>query len=140
MNIVLDTNVLVSGFLSDRGTPARILGLAVEGRIRLCLDSRIAHEYERVLSKPKFGLSRINIQSVLMVLYDDALWIEPPPFDISLPDPDDLMFVETAIAALSDALVTGNKRHYPQHKMRAIKVLSPAEFIELMRRKGRILD
>ena len=47
MNVVLDTNVLVSGLKTRGGTCSRVLDLVVEGRVTLCVDERILDEYER---------------------------------------------------------------------------------------------
>lgn len=136
MRIVLDTNVIVSGFLSTKGPPSRILGLAVEGVICLCLENRIVREYERVLMRPEWSLPASHIRNVLNVLYAKALWVEPPPLNMALPDPDDLMFVETAVAAEAEVLVTGNRRHFPKKPVGNVAILSPAEFIEHLRVKG----
>lgn len=132
MKIVLDTNVIVSGFLTPHGNPAQILALILEGRVTLCIDSRIAHEYREVLSRPAFRFAPEDVADVLRVLLDDAVVVNPSPLDIKLPDPDDLIFVETASAADADALVTGNKRHFPAKALRGITLLSPAEFISLI--------
>jgi len=50
-------------------------------------------------------------------------------FAKSLPDPDDNPFLEVAIGANADALVTGNKRHFPSDAAGKVKILSPAEFL-----------
>jgi predicted nucleic acid-binding protein len=43
--VVVDTNVLVSAPLSDRGAPALVRARIVEGRIIWCLSSFILAEY-----------------------------------------------------------------------------------------------
>ncbi|WP_083780258.1 PIN domain-containing protein [Kyrpidia tusciae] len=55
--VVLDTNVLVSGFVNPYGAPAVILRLAVRGQIRLVYDVRIFAEYTEVLLRPTFRLA-----------------------------------------------------------------------------------
>jgi predicted nucleic acid-binding protein len=56
--------------------------------------------------------------------------------EIHLPDPEDEPFLEVAIAGRVEAIVTGNKRHFPRKQYEGVKILSPVEFLELM--KGRI--
>ena len=51
MRIVLDTNVLVSGFLSPHGPPGAILRSILTGSITLCFDERILAEYRDVLMR-----------------------------------------------------------------------------------------
>jgi putative PIN family toxin of toxin-antitoxin system len=54
MNIVLDTNVLVSGLLSPFGPCGRIVCMVSSGELTISLDARILAEYEEVLCRPKF--------------------------------------------------------------------------------------
>ena len=51
MNVVLDTNVLVSGLISPFGPPADIVRLLAAGAIRVCYDACIFGEYREVLSR-----------------------------------------------------------------------------------------
>jgi predicted nucleic acid-binding protein len=51
------------------------------------------------------------------------------PVDIKLPDPDDRPFMEVALSAGAECLVTGNRRHFPKPKGFPLNVLTPAEFI-----------
>ena len=55
MRIVLDTNVLVSGFLSPHGPPGAILRSILAASITLCLDERILTEYRDVLTRGRFA-------------------------------------------------------------------------------------
>ena len=47
VRIVLDTNALVSGFLSPHGPPGAILRSVLAGSISVCFDERILAEYPR---------------------------------------------------------------------------------------------
>jgi len=38
-----------------------------------------------------------------------------------------------ALSGGAKAIVTGNKRHFPQKEYEGVKILSPAEFVELVR-------
>lgn len=53
-NIVLDTNVLVSGLLSPDNPPGQIIDRLRRERIQLTLDDRIFAEYSKVVWRPKF--------------------------------------------------------------------------------------
>lgn len=128
MIVVLDTNVIVSGILKPFGLAGAILRLAAAGIVRLAHDARILSEYKDVLSRPVFGFSENLVHDLIDQLEKEALAAVGSPLPFRLPDPHDEPFLEVALAAQADALVTGNKRHFPRkgHKM---KVLSPAEFI-----------
>ncbi|MGB9867618.1 MAG: PIN domain-containing protein [Bacillota bacterium] len=54
------------------------------------------------------------------------------PLKIALPDPDDLMFLEVAVGTGVDAIVTGNKKHFPAGCYSGIPVVSPAELLSLL--------
>ena len=61
MRIVLDTNVLVSGFLSPYGPPGAILRSILAGSITLCFDERILTEYRDVLTRGRFAFSTMSL-------------------------------------------------------------------------------
>ncbi|MBI1864175.1 MAG: putative toxin-antitoxin system toxin component, PIN family [Nitrospirae bacterium] len=73
MKIVLDTNVLVSAFISPHGAPALILRLILQGELTLVADSRILDEYREVLVRPRFGLPKKAVESVLAALREEAI-------------------------------------------------------------------
>jgi uncharacterized protein len=58
------------------------------------------------------------------------------PLEIHLPDPDDEPFLEVASAGRVEAIVTGNKRHFPKKDYKGVTILSPTEFLEVL--KGKI--
>ena len=54
MNVVIDTNVLVSALLNANGLPAKIIRFVFERKIKLFCDKRILAEYQHVLRRDKF--------------------------------------------------------------------------------------
>jgi predicted nucleic acid-binding protein len=61
---------------------------------------------------------------------EEGLSVVAGPLTISLPDPDDQPFWEVALAAGAEALVTGDKRHFPKRAYQGVKIVSPLEFLE----------
>ena len=129
--IVLDTNVLVSGFLSPHGAPGRIVDWLRQRAIQLILDDRIANEYFDVLHRSDLGLPGEEVDYVLNFILSFARWIDVAPELIfnDMPDPDDAPFAECASLAQCP-LITGNKRHYPAKLTKNIEILSPSEFVQ----------
>ncbi len=127
MKIVLDTNVLVSGLLSPHGQPATLLNLIVEKEINILLDERILDEYSEVLMRPRFKFNKNHIHDLLIFLDSIAEWIIPAPLKITIPDPDDLPFLEVALSGHANALVTGNKKDYGSWIQKAV-IMTPTEF------------
>lgn len=129
MIIVLDSNVVVSGILQPFGKPAMILRLVAAGRIRCAYDLRIMTEYRDVLTRPKFGFSESQVKNFLTQIEEEGLPVVAGPLAIRIPDPDDQPFLEIALAAGAEALVTGNKKHFPKGEYRRVKIVSPLEFL-----------
>jgi putative PIN family toxin of toxin-antitoxin system len=128
--IVLDTNVVVSGILRPFGKPAMILRLVAAGRIRCAYDLRLLTEYRNVLDRPKFGFSENQVKEFLTQMEEEGLPVVAGPLAIRIPDPDDHPFLEVALAAGAEALVTGNKKHFPKGEYRRVVIVSPLEFLE----------
>jgi len=135
--IVLDTNVLVSGLLRPHSKPATILRLVATGALRVAYDERILAEYREVLARPKFPFSPEQIRDLLDQIEAEGEVVTALPLSLSLPDPDDLPFLEVAVAAHADGLVTGNTRHYPARSRHGVTVLDPAAFLDRWTRQSR---
>lgn len=129
MKIVLDTNVLVSALFHPLGAPARVLDLVLARQVALALDHRIFTEYQDVLHRPEFGFPGARVGEVLDFLWRAAERVQAPDLRIDVPDPADVMFIEVAVAAGADALVTGNTKHFPPRQRHEVNVLSPRAFL-----------
>lgn len=135
MRIVLDTNVLVSGLLSPFGPPGEIVRMVSSGAVVLCLDARILAEYEEVLARPKFGFDPDSVAALIDYIDFRGDTVASVPLDFHLPDQDDEPFVEVAVASGADGLVTGNVVHFPPDLRAGVTVLTPTEFVELVRER-----
>lgn len=135
MRIVLDTNVLVSGMLSPDGPPGQIVQLFVSGQITVLHDARIVLEYRDVLSRDRFGFEEAVISDLLDMTESEGEAVTVSPLRLELPDAEDAMFIEVAVAGAADHLVTGNLRHFPARQCHGISVLSPAAFLDVIRKQ-----
>jgi len=135
MKVALDTNVVVSGLLRPFGSPAEIVRMMSSGVLTVCYDARILVEYREVLLRPKFRLEVIYIDALLDQIKAEGSLVVTKPLAAPLPDMDDEMFLEVAIAGNVRCLVTGNLKHYPPSKRQGISVVSPREFLEICRRE-----
>ena len=128
---VVDTNVLVSGFLSPFGPTGRIVEWLRAGEVHAVLDDRIAAEYADVLARPAFRLPPAEVEIVLQAIRAHGFCVTVPPgasVTVKLPDPHDAPFLDCARAE-GVPLVTGNLRHFPKTVAHEVEVLSPSEFI-----------
>ncbi|MBU1171794.1 MAG: putative toxin-antitoxin system toxin component, PIN family [Proteobacteria bacterium] len=133
MKIVLDTNVLVSGLLTPFGPGGTIIRMIVAGDLVLAVDARIVSEYQDVLLKPKFKFNPDHIETLIDFIKRSCQNVSTRPLKHSLPDPDDEPFLEVAIAARADSLITGNHVHFPSDLCQGIAVYSPSAFLNYYR-------
>jgi putative PIN family toxin of toxin-antitoxin system len=131
VRIVLDTNLLVSGFLSPYGPPGAILRSILAGSITLCFDERILTEYRDVLTRGRFAFSSKRVDAVLEFIEANGESVLAETLGVvELPDATDAMFVEVASAAGADCVVTGNRKHFPDERLEGLRVLLPRAFVE----------
>ncbi len=132
MRVVIDTNVLVSGIINPHGPPGRVVDLIVSLALTPLYDDRIFSEYWDVLLRPVFGFWRNDVSALLDFIELSGEHITAGPVNVVLPDPDDLAFVEVAIAGLADALVTGNTKHFAPARRHGVSIQTPAALLNLM--------
>lgn len=134
MKVVLDTNVIVSGFLNPYGPPGSIVGFAASGDLTICYDARILAEYREVLLRPKFELDAQAVDDFLSQIETEGEPVTAAPLRHRLLDHADEPFLEVALGGHVDCLVTGNRKHFPTHLCLGMKVLAPVEFVDAFRR------
>jgi putative PIN family toxin of toxin-antitoxin system len=123
---VIDTNVVVSGLLTANGPCARILDAAMEGRVKLVYDARILAEYRDVLCRPRLKLKPAQVIHFLEAL-GGQMSVIPERLAANGPDPDDLVFVEAALAVPDRTIVTGNLADFPNEILNGARILTPVQ-------------
>ena len=129
MNVVVDTNVLVSGLLKPFSASGKIVSMIADGKLLLCYDARILLEYDQVLRRKKFGFDENLVTIFLDAVKSTGVCTAGTPLALRLPDTDDEMFVEAAINSKSYILVTGNSRHFPKKLCSKVRIFTPTEFL-----------
>lgn len=129
MKVVVDTNILVSGLLNPLGKSGQIVRWVADGFLIPCHDTRVLSEYEEVLRRPKFDFSPDDIRALLAQVQAGGLVVPRQPLTERLPDPDDEMFLEIALASGCQFLITGNARDYPAGIYGATTIIPPAAFV-----------
>jgi putative PIN family toxin of toxin-antitoxin system len=134
---VLDTNVVLSALIRPGGTSGR-LRLAWQSQRFVPLVSRTtAAELVRVLAYPKFKLVPGEQHDLLA---DYLPWAEtfripnPPPRTPACRDPHDLPFLQLALAAKADVLVTGDADLLVLVPVRNLSIITPAKAVEQLSR------
>ena len=131
IRVVLDTNVIVSAFLTERGLEAKVLRLVLTGRLALYVSEPMLAEYEGVLHREEFQADPGRVEYFLSQLREACVHVQPDRRLSVSADPADNRFLECAEAASADFLVTGNKRHFPK-QWKKTKVVNAREFLEII--------
>ena len=135
MRVVIDTNVLVSGLLTPFSNCGEIVRMLASGSLEVAYDARIMSEYAEVLARPKFGFDSAAVDALLSFVESNGVAVSGDPLPEPLPDPFDEAFLEVAIAADAEVLVTGNIKHFPSGLRQGVCILVPARFVEFYRKR-----
>lgn len=128
----MDTNVLVSAFLKPRSDSARILRLILQRDLQIVVNEYILSEYHEVLKRPKFSLNFDEVQVVLQFIRKISINAPVMNESFSLPDRGDIPFLEAALVTRADALITGNRKHFPAKFCKRQKIVTPKEFLNML--------
>jgi putative PIN family toxin of toxin-antitoxin system len=121
--VVLDTNVIISAFLTPSGIPDFILSEVESGHMASYYCDEIYDEYKEVLGRPKFSKISKEADALLAAMPGCFIGIFPEASDIPFEDESDRPFFDTAATA-NATLVTGNIKHFPESPY----VCTPSEF------------
>jgi putative PIN family toxin of toxin-antitoxin system len=137
MRVVVDANVLVSAMLSAHGPPAQVVRLVLQGDLVPLHDGRILAEYRDVLGRPKFDFDPDDVGEVLDAIERSGETVFAKPLPLTLPEADDLPYLEVAAAGGADAIVTSNVRHYhPRAGAHRVRVFSLRDLLDHVSREG----
>ena len=129
LRIVLDSNVVISGFLFG-GPPARLLQHVIGGQTQCFASLSILDEIRDVLRRPKFGLSPEQALSFVEEFHEVCRIVTPREIVQAIPaDPDDNAVLECAWEAAVDLVVSGDAHLLALQQWRGVRIVSPAEAI-----------
>lgn len=131
MKVFLDTNVLVSSFIT-RGLCADIFRIILaEHDLILC--THVLAELENVLRR-KIYLPEEQIKSILQFLRTfEIISNHTPPVKIKLRNNSDIPVISAALNSHSDIIVTGDKDLLKVSEKYGIKIVNPRTFFELIK-------
>ena len=135
---VIDTNVVISGLLSPSGTPAKVIRAAGVS-FQLVWSPGIVAECLRVIDYPRVAkvLRRTGraaqAREVVLALAAGADMVAHemlPRLAVVKADPDDDLFLATALAGGASVVVSGDRRHLlPLGAFGGVRIIDPATFL-----------
>ena len=132
MKILVDTNILVSFFLGS-GICTRVVHEVLAGEMRWLVTAEIEAEYRAVLSRGKLKLVEADVQEWFKE-FDMAKEVLLSHVKVDfLRDPEDAKFLECAISADADYLISGDRDfESDQAFLPRTKIVTPKQFLALM--------
>lgn len=132
MKVVIDTSVLVSAVVRDRDPEAIILWIAAQSDWDWVVSSEILEEYRSVLGREKFAIPLAIKQRWYAMLSEVTILVEPL-VKIDFPrDQKDSIFLECALAAAADYIITGDTDFSEAKKFVTSTILSAGIFKRLV--------
>ena len=127
---VIDTNILVSSFITKNATAAtrKVVNSLFSGRIVPLYNEDIIAEYSEVLHRHKFHLAENDICTLINFIKQYGMDSSRMPFDGDMPDEDDRVFYEVTLSKEDSFLVTGNLKHFPKTP----QVVTASQMIEIL--------
>ena len=139
VRVFLDSNVVISGILSDRGSPRIILDIlclglpllvGIAGQYNVLeIEGALRRKAPEVIPIYQTYLPKLNLEIIPIPLKEEL-----GPYHAYTSDKDVPVLV-SAINGNADFLVTGDKKDFDKLKRSndiKIKILSPSEFIEVI--------
>ena len=132
MRVVIDTNVVVAAALKDRTPEEVILFVAGQEDFTWAVSPAIVAEYNAVLGREKFALPPEVLHRWREMFAQLTTTIDAV-IGVSFPrDRTDAKFLECALAAGADFLITGDKDFAEAQKLMSTIIISVAQFKQVV--------
>ena len=139
VRVFLDSNIILSGLLSDKGAPRTLLDLltlelpfllGTTGRYNLIeIERNLKKKMPEILSVYKRYLPKLNLKIIPLPRPEELR-----EFSGKIAEKDVPILV-SAIRSKTNFLVTGDKHHFQKLKSPGsypLKIVTPAEFIDII--------
>lgn len=132
VTVVFDTNVLISA-LGFGGKPLQALVRAFEDDVTPAASEATLDELERVMSYDRLPFTASDRDEFLTILRREVTVVEPTESVSAIErDPADNAFLECAIPADADYLVSGDEHLLSLGTFGDIEIVPPARFLDLV--------
>lgn len=133
--IVVDTNVLVSGLKSSLGASYKLLSILNDRRWRVNVSTALLFEYEEILKSvgKDLGLTLQEVDLAIAAICNIANF--HPIFFLWRPmlkDADDEFLIDLALKAQVDFIITYNQRDLQPVERFGIQVVTPKQFLQIV--------
>ena len=133
MRAVVDTSVLISGMLSKRSYPARVLDAWILKRFEPVVSPELVKEYTSVLARAKFAVlgpveKRLQVLEMLLSLPWVVMVYPEEKIAVVTADLQDNVILECAVCGRASWVVTGDKHLLRLKSFRGINIVTAEQF------------
>lgn len=136
LKVVIDTNVFISGILTEGGNPSLVIKIwKMSHKYQLFITEDIIQEILRVLK-------RLNVIVDIITDWNEALrknaiFVKSVrKIEIIKEDPHDNKFLECAVEAAADYIISGDRHLYEISEFEGIKIVNAKEFLNILARSS----
>ncbi len=127
--IVVDTNTLISA-LGWGGHPQEVIEKVIIQEVIMYWSKEIKDELIRVMNYPKFEFTPEEKTKFLSILTAIAIFVEPEKkVQAVQEDLSDNIFLECALEAGADFVITGDKHLLKLKEFEGIQIVKPFDFL-----------
>jgi uncharacterized protein len=128
--IIFDASAIVSAALKADNVAESSLLRAEEVDV-FALSTAVDAEIDEVLGRPMFAhaIPLLRRQRFLAILRNAAVWFEPAVRITDCRDDKDNKYLELALAAGADTIVSGDYDLLVLHPWRGVRILQPADYL-----------
>lgn len=132
LKVVIDTNVFISGVLVEVGNPSLVIKAWKRSRkYQLFITEEIIYESLKVMH-------RLNVDTGIItdwdkVIRENAISVVPArKIEVIKEDPSDNKFLECAIEAQADYIISGDKHLKKLVEFEGIKIIDAKKFLDIL--------
>lgn len=133
LKVVIDTNVFISGLLTEGGMPSIVIkAWKRTQKYQLFVTEDIIQEILRVMR-------RLDVEAEIITDWDkairkNAIQVDPAEkITVIKEDPQDNKFLECAIEVHADYIVTGDKHLKKLNEFEGVKIVNAKEFLYILK-------
>jgi len=141
MNVTLDTNVLVSAFISKDGQPAALLDLILTfPEVEPVLSEPIVLEFNNVLARSevrnRLAYSARDVARLVNAVRDASTLVEVrSKFRVVTEDPKDDIIINAAYDGNADYIVSGDRYLQRLGRFRHIEIVNARNMLNILRQR-----
>lgn len=140
MRVVLDTNIVISRFITHVGCPVRIFDLLDNRQFDILVSEPLLAEYDKVLRydhiRRRHQMNDTEIAHTVETIRSLAIFVQlTHPLHVVTEAPADNKIIECAVGGRADYIVTGDDDLLRMGEYHGIQILRPATFVALLTMK-----